>query len=63
MSNQNKELSFFEGVGYYFDNASKHVDIDEGLLALIKECNNVLRIKFPIKDENGKVRVFEAYRV
>jgi glutamate dehydrogenase (NAD(P)+) len=63
MSNQNKELSFFEGVGYYFDNASKHVDIDEGLLSLIKECNNVLRLKFPIKDENGKIRVFEAYRV
>jgi glutamate dehydrogenase (NAD(P)+) len=63
IASQEKELSFFEGVGHYFDKASKFTDVNPGLLTLIKACNNVLRLKFPIKDEKGEVRVIEAYRV
>ena len=60
---EKKELSFFEGVGYYTDKASKFINMEEGLLEQIKVCNNVLRLKFPVKGNDGKVRVFEAYRV
>jgi len=57
------ELSFYQGVDYYTDKASKHLKMDLGLLEQIRVCNNVLRLKFPIKGNDGKVRVFEAYRV
>lgn len=58
-----KELSFFEGVGFYADKASKYLNMEEGLLTQIKACNNVLRLRFPVKGNDGKVRVVEAYRV
>lgn len=63
MSQTTGELSFFEGVSHYFDKASEYVDLDQGVLAQIRACNSVLRIKFPIKDDNGEIRVIEAYRV
>lgn len=63
MSQNTGELSFFEGVSYYFDKASKYVDLNQGILDQIRACNSVLRIKFPIKDEKGDIRVIEAYRV
>ena len=44
---EKKELSFFEGVCYYTDKASKFINMEEGLLEQIKVCNNVLRLKFP----------------
>lgn len=60
---ETKELSFFEGVSYSTDKASKFLNMDEGLLAQIRACNLVLRLKFPVKDNDGNVKVYEAYRV
>lgn len=60
---ETKELSFYEGVSHSTDKASKFLNMDEGLLAQITACNLVLRLKFPVKDNDGKVKVYEAYRV
>lgn len=60
---ETKELSFFEGVSYSTDKASKFLNMDQGLLEQIRACNHVLRLRFPVKDNEGKVKVYEAYRV
>lgn len=60
---ETKELSFYEGVEYQTDKASKFLKMDAGLLEQIRVCNDVLILKFPVKGNDGKVRVFEAFRV
>ena len=59
---EQREHSFFGDVLKYFDHAAQFLDHDPNLLAQIKYCNNVYRMRFPVKD-NGKIEVIEAYRV
>lgn len=60
MSNQ---ISFFENVNKSFDKASKFTKWPQGILEQIKAANSVLRIKFPLKRDDGSIEVIEAYRV
>lgn len=57
------EYSFFGAVGKSFDKAAKFTKWDPGILEQIKACNAVYRMRFPIKRDNGKIEVIEAYRV
>lgn len=57
------DYSFFKNVENNFDKAAAFTNWDSGILALIKECNGVYRMKFPIKRDNGEVITIEAYRV
>jgi glutamate dehydrogenase (NAD(P)+) len=59
---EQRDNSFFDDVMKYFDKASKFINCDPGVLELIKYCNSVYRMKFPIK-VGDKVETFEAYRV
>ncbi|KGE14701.1 Glu/Leu/Phe/Val family dehydrogenase [Sphingobacterium deserti] len=54
--------TFFESVQRNFDKAAAHTRFDKGVLAQIKACNSILRIKFPVKI-GEQVEVIEAYRV
>lgn len=60
MSNQ---ISFFENVNKSFDKAAKFTKWPQGILEQIKAANSVLRIKFPLKRDDGSIEVIEAYRV
>ncbi len=62
MSNQ-QEYTFFQNVERSFDKAAKFTKWDLGILEQIKACNSVYRMRFPIKRDDGKVEVIEAYRV
>lgn len=62
MSNATGQMSFFEGVQYYFDRASGFTKVPKGLLEQIKECNSVYQMRFPVKVGN-EYHVIEAYRV
>jgi glutamate dehydrogenase (NAD(P)+) len=62
-STAKKEMSFYEGVSYNFDKAASITGLPAGLLEQIKVCNNVLQLRFPVKDSKGNVKVIEAYRV
>lgn len=53
---------FFESVNANFDKAAKYTQVNQGLLAQIKEANSVYMMKFPVKIGN-KYEVIEAYRV
>lgn len=54
--------SFFQSVNNYVENAAQYTDIPRGLLAQIKACNLVLRLRFPVK-VGDDYEVIEAYRV
>lgn len=53
---------FHESVSLYFDRAASFLDLDPGLLEHIRSCNAVLRLRFPVKDDDGRIVVVEAYR-
>jgi glutamate dehydrogenase (NAD(P)+) len=62
MSKQ-KQYSFFDSVTKSFDKASSYTKWESGLLQQIKACNAVYQMYFPIRRDNGKIEVIEAYRV
>jgi glutamate dehydrogenase (NAD(P)+) len=45
-----------------FDKAAKYTGIDEGLLNVIKACNSLLRVNFPLRRDDGSVEVIRGYR-
>ena len=59
----NADYSFFHNVEKSFDKAAVFTDWDAGILQLIKQCNSVYQIRFPVKRENGAIETLEAYRV
>ncbi|HEY0434208.1 MAG TPA: Glu/Leu/Phe/Val dehydrogenase [Chitinophagaceae bacterium] len=58
-----KHYSFFENVNTAFDRAAAFTKWDPGILEQIKECNAVYQMKFPVKMQDGRIEVIEAYRV
>lgn len=61
MSNTN--YSFFQSVEKSFDKAAKFTKWEKGLLEQIKACNSVYSMRFPVKMDDGRIEVIEAYRV
>jgi glutamate dehydrogenase (NAD(P)+) len=57
------QYSFFESVTRSFDKASKYTQWEQGLLEQIKACNSVYQMRFPVKMDDGRIEVIEAYRV
>jgi glutamate dehydrogenase (NAD(P)+) len=55
--------SFFESVGKSFDKAAEFTKWDKGILNQIKACNSVYRMRFPVRMDDGRIEVIEAYRV
>ena len=46
-----------------FDNAAERLNLDPGLRAVLREPRRELHVHFPVKMDDGTVRVFEGYRV
>ncbi len=61
MSNQ--PYSFFQSVEKSFDKAAKFTKFEKGLLEQIKACNSIYSMRFPVKMDDGRIEVIEAYRV
>ncbi|MES2880815.1 MAG: Glu/Leu/Phe/Val dehydrogenase, partial [Bacteroidota bacterium] len=59
----NSEYSFFGAVEKSFDKAAKFTDWDPGILEQIKACNAVYSMRFPVRMDDGRIEVIEAYRV
>lgn len=55
--------SFFDSVQRSFDKAAAYTQWDKGILEQIKACNAVYQMKFPVKMDDGRIEVIEAYRV
>lgn len=54
--------AFFESVSKYFDAALPFTDMDVGLIEQVRSCNAVYRMRFPVKDDEGRIKVVEAFR-
>ncbi len=54
--------SFFDSVSAYIDRAASHSQIEKGLVDQVRTCNAVLRIRFPVRDDEGRIQVVEAFR-
>ena len=57
------QLSFFETVLSFFDKAAKHTDHHPGLIEQIKYCNSIYEFKFPLKQDDGTIKIIQAFRV
>lgn len=57
------QYNFFAAVEKSFEKAAQFTKWDKGLLEQIRACNSVLRLRFPVKKEDGTIEVIEAYRV
>ena len=55
--------SFFQSVERSFDKAAEFTKWDKGLLEQIKACNSIYSMRFPVKMDDGRIEVIEAYRV
>jgi len=62
MSSQ-QPYSFFQSVEKSFDKAAKFTNWEKGLLEQIKACNSIYSMRFPVKMDDGRIEVIEAYRV
>jgi glutamate dehydrogenase (NAD(P)+) len=59
----NQDYSFFQSVVKSFDKAANFTKWDPGVLEQIKECNSVYQMRFPVRMDDGRIEVIEAYRV
>lgn len=57
------EYSFFGAVEKSFDRAAKFTRWDPGILEQIKACNSIYSMRFPVRMDDGRIEVIEAYRV
>ena len=54
--------SFFQSVSKYFDRAASYTAVKPGMLKQVKACNSIYRMRFPVREDNGEIRVVEAFR-
>ncbi len=59
----NENYSFFQSVVKSFDKAANFTKWDPGILEQIKVCNSVYQMRFPVRMDDGRIEVIEAYRV
>lgn len=61
MSNQN--ISFYENVNRYFDQAAVHTNHPPALLEHVKQCNCTYRVEFPLRHDDGTIEIIYGWRV
>ncbi len=58
-----KEFDFFKVVQEYLDQAARAINLEPFVRAILSQPKNELIINFPVKMDNGEVRLFKGYRV
>lgn len=58
-----KEYDFFKVVQDYLDRAARTINLQEFVRTILSQPKNELIINFPVKMDNGEVRLFKGYRV
>lgn len=54
--------SFHESVSHYFNRAAAHAKLEEGLVEQVRCCNSAYRMRFPVRADDGRITVIEAFR-
>ncbi len=63
MNAENKKINSFEMAKRQVDIASKYLNVDPGSVEKLKHTKRELIVHFPVKMDDGSVRVFTGYRV
>ncbi|MFB3920348.1 MAG: Glu/Leu/Phe/Val dehydrogenase [Terriglobia bacterium] len=58
-----KELSVYESMAARFDVAAKKLNLDEGLTRYLRTPNREIIVHIPVALDNGKLEVFDGFRV
>ncbi|HEX8792698.1 MAG TPA: Glu/Leu/Phe/Val dehydrogenase dimerization domain-containing protein, partial [Polyangiaceae bacterium] len=58
-----KEYDFYKVVQDYLDRAAKVAKIEPYVQTILSQPKNELIINFPVRMDNGEVRLFKGYRV
>ena len=58
-----KEYDFFKVVQDYVDRASRTIGVEDFVRTILSQPKNELIINFPVRMDNGEVRLFKGYRV
>jgi len=58
-----KDYDFFKVVQDYLDRAAKTINIEPFVKTILSQPKNEIIINFPVKMDNGEVRLFKGYRV
>lgn len=58
-----KEYDFFKVVQDYLDRAARTLDLADFVRTILSQPKNELIINFPVRMDNGEVRLFKGYRV
>jgi glutamate dehydrogenase (NAD(P)+) len=60
---EEKKINPFEMARKQVDIASKYLDLDSGLIEKLKNTKRELIVHFPVKMDNGALKIFTGYRV
>jgi len=60
---RDKELSVYESMAARFDVAVKKLNLDEGLTKYLRTPNREIVVHIPVVMDNGKLEVFDGFRV
>jgi len=63
MSKPKETLNPFEIARTQIDRAGKKLNLDAGMLEILKNPRRELTVHFPVKMDDGTVKVFTGYRV
>ncbi|EFK11782.1 glutamate dehydrogenase [delta proteobacterium NaphS2] len=58
-----EKKTMFETAHRYLETAAKYMDVDDGLLTLLKHCKREVLVHFPVRMDDGRMEVFTGYRV
>ncbi len=58
-----EENRMLETAHRYLEIAANYMDVDEGLLKLLKHCKREVLVHFPVRMDDGRMEVFTGYRV
>ena len=57
------EIDSFKMMQSYVDKAAKMLNLDGGILSILKEPMLEVHVSIPVKMDNGKTQVFKGFRV
>lgn len=58
-----ESLNSFKIAQQQVEIAGRHLQVDEGVLEMLKQTKREVIVHFPVKMDDGKIRVFTGYRV
>ncbi len=60
---EKKPASLYRNVGEQFDKATRIMGLDPNISSILSSANNEIVVHFPVKMDDGNVRIFTGYRV